>query len=86
MAEEAKETGETTQNMHDLSETGAQSVEDLFGPHPSVAQAGVDVGGGLPPQPGPVPVGAADPFTSATLFVTMAARAIWLAIQSGAGG
>lgn len=47
-AEEARQAGETTENLHDLAETGGRSLEDILGPHPSDTQALVDAGGGAP--------------------------------------
>jgi hypothetical protein len=74
-------------HIHDLFDTGGQTLEDLLGPHPSTASAAVDAGGGLPPavEP-PATVATGSSFEGAAVSIAIAARAIWMAIQNGSGG
>jgi len=81
LAEKASEDQETTMDIHDLTSTGSQSLEDLFGPHPSTGQAMVDAGGGFQaPIPPAIPA-SGSPLESAALVLTMGARVLYDALQ-----
>ena len=82
LGDKGKETQDLDGDIHDGSATAGTTIADFFGPHPSLAQAMVDVGGGLPPQF--TPAGAAvaaggDPIANGVVFVAIVARLLWMA-------